>query len=73
MSSCCFTDRTGVCWHMSRSTKTRKNGHENENRGLPVIADEPWSWGGDSMDYDLASFAMASHVRLGFQNDRQSG
>ena len=48
-------------------------GSEIESTDLPVIADEPWSWCGDSMDYDLALFAMASHVRCGLQDDRQSG
>ena len=49
------------------------SGSEIEGSDLPVIADEPWSWCGDSMDYDLALFAMASHVRCGLQDDRQSG
>ena len=45
----------------------------NINSELPAIADEPWSWCGDSMDYDLALFAMASHVRCGLEDHRQSG
>ncbi|MDC0434917.1 hypothetical protein OAM69_04680 [bacterium] len=38
-----------------------------------LTGDEAWSWCGDAMDYDLALFATASHVRHGLQDDRQSG
>ena len=28
---------------------------------------EPWSWCGDSMDYDMALFALASQTRANLQ------
>ena len=62
-----------VLTHEPIDTDDEENIHENKNPGLPMVANEPWSWCGDSMDYDLALFAMASHVRHGLQNDRQSG
>ena len=49
------------------------SGNERESSDLPTTGDEAWSWCGDAMDYDLALFAMASHVRHGLQDDRQSG
>ncbi len=35
---------------------------------LPATPSEPWAWGGDSMDYDLALFALASQTRESVRN-----
>ncbi len=35
---------------------------------LPATRSEPWSWCGDSMDYDMALFALASQTRESVKN-----
>ena len=55
------------------NSNSNSKGIEGESSELPTTGDEAWSWCGDAMDYDLALFAMASHVRHGLQDDRQSG
>ncbi len=37
-------------------------------KNLPVTLNEPWSWCGDSMDYDMALFALASQTRESVRN-----
>lgn len=44
---------------------------ENQTTGVPTVKTEPWSWCGDSMDYDLALFALASQTRSALENSEK--
>lgn len=44
-----------------------------DSEDLPSTQSEPWSWCGDSMDYDMALFALASQTRASVRDSGLTG